>query len=273
MYFITVSEMIGTEGQEIAQEVAKRMGYPYYDREELFKAAAEAGLLSDVQKLELKDPPLIEKYFSDRPRIYLDRFQSVIYDVARKGNAVFFGQGSQLLLNSFECALHTLVIGSMEKRIQRVMSEHRVEREVAERIIHKSDHDKRGFLRYAFDREWLDPQLYDMVLNTDILSVDSAVNVIVGAAKSEEIKACGTDAVKELGKLSLYRKVESSLLEAGMLDHNLFFSVEDIDSVRLFGVVSSSEDKGNAERMLRRIKEIKNIRNELAVVSGSIGGV
>jgi hypothetical protein len=67
--------------------------------------------------------------------------------------------------------------------------------------------------------------------------------------------------------------VESSLLEAGMIDHHLFFSVEDIDSVRLFGVVSSPEEKGNVERRLRKIKEIKNLRNELAIVPGSIGGV
>ena len=169
MYFITISEMIGTEGEKIAREVAKKVGYPYYGKEELFKAAEEAGLLSDVQKMELKSPPLLEKYFSDKPRIYLDRFQSVIYDVAKKGNAVFLGKGSQLLLNSFECALHVLVIGGMEKRIKRVLEENKVGREVAEKIIHTSDHDKRGFLRYAFDREWLDPHLYDLVLNTDIL--------------------------------------------------------------------------------------------------------
>ena len=249
------------------------MGYPYYGREELFKAAEEAGLLSDVQKLELKSPPLLEKYFSDKPRIYLDRFQSVIYDVAKKGNAIFFGKGSQLLLNSFECALHVLVIGGMEKRIKRVMEKNKVGREVADKIIHTSDHDKRGFLRFAFDRDWIDPQLYDLVLNTDILGKDSAVNLIVVAAKSEDIKSCGMDAVKELGKLSLYRKVESALLEAGILHQHLFFEVEDIDSVRLFGVVNSSEEKGKVERMLKIIKEIKNVKNELLVVTGSMSGI
>ena len=98
------------------------------------------------------------------------------------------------------------------------------------------------------------------------------MNLIAVAAKSEEIKSCGIDAVKELGKLSLYRKVESALLEAGLLHQHLFFTVEDLDSVRLFGVVNSSEEKGKTERMLKRIKEIKNIKNELLVVTGSIGG-
>jgi len=265
MYFITISEMIGTEGEKIAREVAQKIGYPFYGKDELFKAAEEMGLLSDVQKVVLKSPPLLEKFFSDKPKIYLDRFQSVIYEVAKKGNAVFFGKGSQLLLNSFGCALHVLVIGGMEKRIKRVMEGNKVGREVAEKIILTSDHDKRGFISYAFDREWLDPQLYDLVLNTDILGVDSAVNLIVVAAKSEEIKSCGIDAVKELGKLSLYRKVESALLEAGITSSNLFFTVEEPDSVRLYGMVNSSEEKEEIEKIVKKIREIKNIKNELVV--------
>jgi len=49
-------------------------------------------LLQEIEKVEIKSPSLLEKIFSDQPKIYLDRFQSVIYEVAKKGNAVFFGK-------------------------------------------------------------------------------------------------------------------------------------------------------------------------------------
>jgi len=267
MYFVTVSEMFGTNGEKIAREAAKILGYPFYGKEELFKAADEMGLLHDVEKVQLKSPPLLEKFFSDKPKIYLDRFQSVIYEVAKKGNALFFGKGSQLLLQSFDCALHVLVLGSLEKRITRVMEGNKVEREVAEKMIHTSDHDKRGFLRYAFDQDWLNPQLYDLLLNTDTLSIDSAVKIIVDAAKAEEIKACGTEAVKRLGQFSLQRKIGSALLEAGVMSLNLFFTVEDIDSVRLFGVVDSREEREGVVNILKKIKGIKKIKNDLTVAS------
>ncbi len=259
--------MLGAGGRTIAREVAKIMDYPFYGKEELFKAAEEMGLLHDVEKVELRSPSLLEKFFSDQPKIYLDKLQAVIYEVAKKGNAVFFGKGSQILLHSFDCALHVLVISSLEKRIQRIMEVNHVGREVAEKMIQTSDHEKRGFIRYAFNEEWLDPKLYDLILNTDILATDTAVKVIVEAAKAEEIKACGADAVKLLGQFSLQRKIESALLEAGVMNPHLFFEVEDIDSVRLFGSVSSSAEKEEVLEILKGIRDIKNIKNDLAVLT------
>lgn len=272
MYFITVSEMLGTNGDKIARQVARVLNYTYYGEEELFKAAEEMGFLSDVKKLDEKGPTLLEKLFSEKPKVYLDRLQSVIYEVARKGDAVFFGRGSQLLLNSFDCALHVLVIGSMERRIQRMMEEKRVGREVSEKMTLRSDHDRRGFLRFAFDEDWLNPHLYDLILNTDKLTIDAAVKMIIDAARSDEIKACGADSVKFLGKLSLQRKVDAAFLEAGIINQPLFFTVENTDSVRLYGLVNSLEEKEKVESILKGIKDIKNIVNDLTVFKGSMGG-
>ena len=267
MNFITISEMIGTQGRIIARDVASTMNYTYYGREALMRAAEEMGVLSDLLKMELKNPPLLEKFLSDKPKIHLDRFQALIYEVAKKGNAVFFGKGSQLLLNSFDCALHVLVTGSMEKRKKRVMQEMNVDAEVAEKMILNSDQYKKEFLKYAYNEDWLNPELYHLILNTDVLTSDSAVKIIVDAAKSEEIKSCGVDAVQRLGKFALQRKIESTLLEAGVMSLHLFFSVDDVDSVRIFGVAASREEKENIERLLRGIKGIKNVTNDLRIGS------
>jgi len=271
MYFITMSEMFGTGGEKIARQVAKKLGYTFYGEEELLKAADQMGFLSDIKKLDEKGPSLLEKFFSERPKIYLNRLQSVILELAKKGDAVFFGRGSQLLLHSFDCAFHVLVAGSQEKRMEKVMAEREVGREVAEKMIDRSDHDKRGFLRFAFDEDWLNPRLYDLLLNTDKLSIDSAVKIVVDAAKSDDIKACGRDSVRLLGKLSLNRKVESALLEAGVMNPHLFVTVEDANSVRLYGVVNSQEEKEAAEKIIKGIKDIKKIANDLVVFTGSMG--
>jgi len=271
MYFITMSEMSGIHGEKIARQVAKKLGYTFYGEEELFKAADQMGFLDDVKQLNEKGPSLLEKFFSERPRIYLNRLQSVIFEVAKKGDAVFFGRGSQLLLRSFDCALHVLLTGSREKRVQRVIEEKHVSQEVAEQMIHRSDHDKKGFLRFAFDEDWLNPQLYDLLLNVDKLSFDSVVKIVVDAAKSDEIKACGRDSVRLLGKLSLQRKIESSLLEAGVVNPHLFVSVENSNTVRLYGMVNSSEEKKAVEGVVKGIKDTKKIANDLVVFNGSMG--
>jgi len=273
MYFITISELSGTNGEQVAQNVAKSLNYTYYGEEELLKAADQMGFLTDVKKLDEKSPALLERFFSERPKVHLDRLQAVIFEVAKKGDAVFFGKGSQLLLNSFGCALHVLVTGSPEKRIDRMMREKGVEREIAEKIIEGSDHDKKGFFRFAFKEDWLNPHLYDLILNTDKLSIESAAKMVVDAAKSDEIKACGMDSVRLLGKLSLQRKVESALLEEGVTNQHIFFNVEDTDAVRVYGIAYSPEEKQTVEKVLRGIKDIKKITNGLVIFRGSMGGV
>jgi len=102
MYFITISKMLGTGGEEVAKEVSKRLNYAYYGEEELRQVAAETGFISDVQQLEERSPDFFERYFTEKPAIYLGRTQSVIYEVAKQGNAVFSGRGSQLLLRVFD---------------------------------------------------------------------------------------------------------------------------------------------------------------------------
>ena len=175
------------------------------------------------------------------------------------------------MLSSFGCALHILVTGSLEKRIQRVMEVYGVGRDEAEKMIERSDHDRGGFVRFAFDQDWLDPKLYDLVLNTDKLSLKSAVDLVVGSAKSDEIKACGIDSVTELGKLSLHRQVESGLLEAGLSSSHVFVSVEDPETVRLFGFTYSSEEKDEFDHAVRRVGNVKKVVTELQVIRGNIG--
>jgi len=269
MYFITISEMLGTKGQQIAREVAKFLNYSYYGEEEVLKAAGEMGFFKDVQKLDEKGPPFFEKFFSEKPKVYLDRLQSVIFEIAKRGDAVFFGKGSQLLLNSFGCALHVFVTGSSERRIQQIMQEKGVKREIAEKWVHRSDQEKKGFLRFAFDEDWLNLNLYDLILNTDKLSIDSAAKMIIDAAKSDEIKACGIDSMKLLGKLSLHRKVESALREGGVMDQHVFFTVEDEDSVTLYGFVYTPDEKEATGRIVKGIKGVKRVVNDLTVFTGS----
>jgi hypothetical protein len=105
----------------------------------------------------------------------------------------------------------------------------------------------------------------------DKLSFDSAAKIIVDAARSDEIKACGRDSVRLLGKLSLQRKVESSLLEAGVVNPHFFVSVEDPNTVRVYGMVNSPEEKEEVERVIKGIKDTKKIENDLVVFRGSMG--
>ena len=186
MYFITFSRKMGTSGSEIAKRVADELGYNFYDTEAIENTAREMGFLDDVKGIDEKVPSLFQRLFTQKPEIHLDRLHSVIYELASRGNAVFLGRGSHILLRTFKCALHIRVIASLDKRIENLVGRG-WHREVAVKAIHKSDHERGAFIKFAFGVDWDNPELYDLVLNMDNLTLDMAVNTVLHIASSEEM--------------------------------------------------------------------------------------
>jgi cytidylate kinase len=264
MYFITVSEMVGTGGEKVARKIAEDLRYAFIGKEEIEEAASRMGFLADVVRIDdERKPSFLDRVFSEKSRIWLDRLQAVIYEVAGQGNAVFFGRGGMALLRTFECAFHVLVIGSVGKRVKRVMEEKGLGRPVAEKMIARSDHDKAGFLRFAFDGDWLNADLYDLVLNTDKLSVHDAARLVVEAARSNEVKEYGPEALKALKRLSLSCRIESALIEAG--HRYVSIAVDDSGSVQVFGNVPTLEDREDVTGILKAFKEISSVKNDILI--------
>src|SRR5512139_389658 len=105
MYFVTFSRKMGSSGSEIARQVADRLRYNFFDTEAIEDTAREMSFLKDVKEIDEKVPSLFQRLFSQKPEVHLDRLHSIIYELASRGNAVFLGRGSHILLGAFKCAL------------------------------------------------------------------------------------------------------------------------------------------------------------------------
>ena len=263
MYFITFSRNAGTNGSEIARQVAEQLGYAFYDTEAIEDVAREMGFIKDVKEVDEKLPSLFQRFFSQQTEVYLDRLHSVIYDLATRGNAVFLGRGSHMLLRSFKCALHIRVIASMENRIENLVKRGWL-REVAIKAIEKSDHERGAFIKYAFGVDWDDPEFYDLVLNMDNLTIDLAVDTVLHIADSDEIKARSVDAMESLEMMGLARRAEAALIEAG-LKYGPSISVLEPGRIQLAGFVVDQLTKTKAEEILRGVKGVKSIDNQIKV--------
>lgn len=267
MHFITFSRKMGTNGSEIARKVADKLGYKFYDTEAIDKAAVEMGFLESVKGMDEKAPSLFQRIFSHKPAIALDRMNSVIYELAERGDAVFLGRGSHILLRSFECALQVRVTASVERRVQNLVARG-FHRDAAGRAVERSDHERGAFVKFAFGVDWENPELYDMVLNMDKLSVDLAVSTIVNVARSEEIKACSVDALKSLEIMSLSSRAEAALIEAGFTYgpiNSISVTVVRPGQVRLGGMVEDAAGKAMAEKVIKGLKGVASIDNQIRV--------
>jgi cytidylate kinase len=263
MYFITFSRKMGTNGAEIARRVANQLGYNFYDTEAIENTAREMGFLEDVKEIDEKAPSLIQRFFFHKTEVHLDRLHSVIYELASRGNAVFLGRGSHILLGSFKCALHIRVTASLENRIGNLVGRG-LAREAAIKAIHKSDHEREGFLKFAFGVDWDNPELYDLVINMDHLTVDMTVETVLHIARLEEIKARSVDAMRSLEMMGLARRAEAALIEAG-LKRGPSISVLEPGKIQLTGFAAEEMTKTKAEEILRRVKGVKSIDNQIQI--------
>ena len=269
MYFITFSRKIGANGSEIARRLAEQLKYTFYDTEAIENAAQEMGFLKDVMEIDEKVPSLFQRFFSQKPEVYLDRLHSVIYELASRGNAVFLGRGSHMLLRSFKCALHIRVTASLQNRIENLVKRGFL-REAAIKAVEKSDHERGAFIKYAFKVDWDNPELYDFVLNMDNLTIDLAVNAVYHIADSETIKARSMDVMKSLEMMGLARRAEAALIEAG-LKHGPFISVLEPGKIQLNGYVTEEVTKTKAEEILKGVKGINSIDNQVQTVRAYTG--
>ena len=268
MKWITVSRKMGTHGSEIARRVATELGYRFYDTEAINQMAQELGVLESIREVDEKTPPLFQRIFSQRPVIYLERLYSVIYELARQGDAVFLGRGSHLLLRDFPCALHVWVTASPESRI-RTLLDQGFTREAAARAIKRSDDERSAVLKFAFGVDWENPARYDLVLNMDKLSVNLAVSTVLHMVRSPDISEASTEALRTLGTMALASRAEAALSEANVglgIVPALSVSVVAPGKVRVSGRVEREGQKADAENVLRAVKGVEVVENVIEVV-------
>ena len=269
MKWITVSRKMGTHGSDIAKRVASELGYRFYDTEAISQMAQELGVLEGVREIEEKAPSIFQRIFSQRPIVYLERLTSVLYELAKQGDAVFLGRGSHLLLRDFSCALHVWVTASPATRIRTLLDQGWT-REAAVRAIKRSDDERSAIVKFAFGVDWEDPARYDLVLNMDKLSVTVAVSTVLHVVRSPDISDASAEAIRALGMLALARRAEATLIEATVgqgFASSLSVAVVEPGTVRVSGNVSTEGNRVEAENVLRAVKGVEAVENVIQVVS------
>jgi cytidylate kinase len=266
MALVTISRNLASGGTEIAQLVAKGLAVDLYDDNRLRQEAAKLGVRSDeLAELDEKSPGFFEHLFTQKPQLYLDLMESVVYEVARKGQGVIMGHGAQLLLREFSCALHVLVHAPEGLRVQKAMDERGLSREGAEKLIRKSDHEQRGFLHSAFHMDWSDPKLYDLVVNTQKVQIETAANLIVQVAGTREVQACGVTALDAMERLALEKRIQAALLRNNYSLSRFYVEVPSKGVAYVAGFCYTVEDKDRLLELVKSVPGVAEFRADISV--------
>jgi cytidylate kinase len=268
MTLITITQNFRGEGMAIASKVADELGIELFDDKKLQRLIQASGIpYSEISRFDEKGPGFLDQIMGQRPQVYLGILESVIFEVARKGEGVIIGHGSQMLLRNFDCAFHVRVISSLDKRIDNLATQ-LASRDEAYKLIRKRDKEQTGFFNFAFHLEMDDPSLYDLIIHTEKLNINTASNLIIQAARSESIRTCSLKALEAMEWLSLEKKVHAALLKIGVNLSSIVVEVPEKGTVHVYGLSAGHQETQNIETAVKGVPGVSKVVSRLAVLSG-----
>jgi cytidylate kinase len=197
---ISISRALAAGGEEIGREVAANLGFRFVDDEIVTRAAELAGVSPQTIESVERTPPLIDRILSHIGSIpaeapgYLPApvhpspaFESLIEQVIRQtadqGDVVIVAHGASIPLAGTPGLLRVLITASPEGRAARLSQSPGMDERKAKKAIADSDRERANYLRRFYNVRAELPTHYDIVLNTDVVSLPTAAALIVSAAK------------------------------------------------------------------------------------------
>jgi cytidylate kinase len=185
---VTISREPGSGGRVVAQNLAAKLGFEVFHQEVLHEMAKRAEVSDQLlATLDERGLSILEDWISslvnDRhlwPDQYLRHLINVIGTIGKHGRAVVVGRGANFVLPPKQ-RFRVRVTAPQKLRIKNVACDFGLSPEEAKRRVIKTESDRKTFIRKYFNADITDPTNYDLVINTETLTVENAVEVI-GAA-------------------------------------------------------------------------------------------
>ena len=186
---ITISREFGSGGRFIGEEVAKKLGITYYDKNIISEIAEKSGLSPEYiqESAELSPKKGLFAYAlagrditgkSVEDMVY-EAQRKVILELAEKESCVIIGRNADFILKDRNDVLNVFIYGDMPEKIQRIMGLYNVEEKEAVKMI--ADIDKRRMTNYNFytDQKWGKASNYTLCLNSSQLGYGRCEAVIM----------------------------------------------------------------------------------------------
>jgi cytidylate kinase len=187
---VTVSREPGSGGRLIASGIAECLGFDLFHQEVIHELAQSAHVSKRIiESLDEKGLSMLEDWVAASvhkhflwPDEYLQLLLKVIGTIGRHGNAVLVGRGANFVLAP-ESTFRLRIIASKAFRAQKVAETFDIPVKEAERRILKTESDRRAFVQKYYHKNIEDPTYYDMVINTDHIPLEEAIECVCHVIK------------------------------------------------------------------------------------------
>ncbi|HEY8358623.1 MAG TPA: cytidylate kinase family protein [Ramlibacter sp.] len=267
MPVIALTQEMGSLAKDVALRLAEVAGLAVMRNEVVENVADRMQVApSLVRRLREGKAGLVERLSTDRQQVALYSAEEVLAQ-AERGNVVLRGWGATCLLRPVQHVVRVRVTRPLPQRVEWLMDNLGTDdRDAAEAEVRRSDAAHAARMNAQFGVTWGDPLLYDMVLNTSRVSIDSCVAQIIAlAARPEFAETAESRAV--LAGLALSGRIRAAL-KANESTRDVDVHIESSNGrAVLTGIVLNDAEKLETERVATGVVGLGNVDNRLNLMS------
>ena len=186
---ITISREFGSGGRFIGEEVAKKLGIKYYDKDIIGQIAEQSGFSPEYirENAELSPKKGLFAYaFAGRDitgksveDMVYEAQRKVIMEIAEKESCVIIGRNADFILKDRDDVLNVFIHGAESEKVKRICKLYHITETDAIKMM--TDIDKRRMTNYRFytDQKWGMAGNYTLSLNSSQLGYDRCEQIVI----------------------------------------------------------------------------------------------
>lgn len=194
---ITINREYGSGGRQIAQKLAKNLGFDYYDRNIIEMAAKQSNLPEAY--VEAKEQTMTNSFLYDLFSQYqalseqetqLDKLYqietNIIREAASKGNCIIVGRCSDYILKDKQNCHHIYLYAPEEFKVQQIMQRERLEKALALKQVRDINKKRVAHYKYYTGRILGLSKYYNLCIDVSALGIDKSIDMIMQYIESAQ---------------------------------------------------------------------------------------
>lgn len=268
MPFIAMTREMGSLGKDVAAVIADRLNKQVVHHEIIDSLASKMRLRKShvIRFLEGKSG-VWERLTTDKTSLSIFTADET-FALAESGQvAVIRGWGATHLLRPVAHVVSVRVCAPFEARVKRMMERLNTDdRAFVENEIKLSEEAHGAITRRHFGVNWQDSELYDLVLNTERLTVEECADEVMGLLDNPTFQET-SQSQRSFRNLALTAHVRAALRQDARTSKMMFSVICEDGIVTLSGLVEPGQEPKDAVEVASKVPGIKEVRAQLRNVA------
>lgn len=200
---VTIARQFGSGGREIGEELSKKLGVKFYDKELISIAAKESNIAPEI--FENVDEKATNSLlyslslglysFSNtysvgdnlpvNDKLYILQHK-IIKKVADEGPCVIVGRCADHILRDRNDVLRVFIYADLDFRVKRAIDLKGVKPSKAEQVVQKTDKSRSNYYNFYSGKKWGLTENYDLCINRTKLTSEQVAEIIENYLKITE---------------------------------------------------------------------------------------